>query len=209
MSDFLKDILEAINEISSEVNQSKNMQGNNMDRNPYPRNLSSQPKPPGPSYYNRPLRSEPKPGYGTTPRPQVNYGVGRTNIPNPSFEGVPGHEGNFGFEGSSGFEGTPGYEGNSLPQTYSDVVLEDSPGVEGSPGTEGSSGFEGSPGSEGREAVNKPVSAKKGKVTARLNENSIFETALDFSKLTEGDVIRGIVFSEVLGKPKALRRGRW
>jgi len=34
-------------------------------------------------------------------------------------------------------------------------------------------------------------------------------TLLDLSNMNSKDILKGIVFSEIIGKPKALRRGRW
>ncbi len=212
MSDFLNDILEAINEISSEVNRSKNYHGNSTNRNPYPQNPSNRSNPPRPSYYTGQGRSGSNPGYSTTPRSQGNYGYGNTSGSNPGFKEVPKpqsvpedifegsfgiednppYDGSLGIEGISSFEGAPGLEGN--------------PPYDGSLGLEGSSGFEGSPVNEGSGSKKKKASPKKSAATAVPKEKSILEKAVDFSNLSNEDILRGLIFSEILERPKFLRR---
>ncbi|HPT92013.1 MAG TPA: hypothetical protein PKW03_10800, partial [Acetivibrio sp.] len=143
MSDFLNDILEAINEISSEVNRSKNYHGNSTNRNPYPQNPSNRSNPPRPSYYTGQGRSGSNPGYSTTPRSQGNYGYGNTSGSNPGFKEVPKpqsvpediFEGSFGIEGNPPYDGSLGIEGISS--------FEGAPGLEGNPPYDGSLGIEG------------------------------------------------------------------
>ncbi|HOQ37695.1 MAG TPA: hypothetical protein PK033_01290 [Acetivibrio sp.] len=212
MSDFLNDILEAINEISSEVNRSKNYHGNSTNRNPYPQNPSNRSNPPRPSYYTGQGRSGSNPGYSTTPRSQGNYGYGNTSGSNPGFKEVPKpqsvpediFEGSFGIEGNPPYDGSLGIEGISS--------FEGAPGLEGNPpydgslGLEGSSGFEGSPVNEGSGSKKKKASPKKSAATAVPKEKSILEKAVDFSNLSNEDILRGLIFSEILERPKFLRR---
>lgn len=212
MSDFLNDILEAINEISSEVNRSKNYHGNSTNRNPYPQNPSNRSNPPRPSYYTGQGRSGSNPGYSTTPRSQGNYGYGNTSGSNPGFKEVPKpqsvpediFEGSFGIEGNPPYDGSLGIEGISS--------FEGAPGLEGNPpydgslGLEGSSGFEGSPVNEGSGSKKKKASHKKSTDTAVPKEKSILEKAVDFSNLSNEDILRGLIFSEILERPKFLRR---
>jgi len=212
MSDFLNDILEAINEISSEVNRSKNYHGNSTNRNPYPQNPSNRSNPPRPSYYTGQGRSGSNPGYSTTPRSQGNYGYGNTSGSNPGFKEVPKpqsvpediFEGSFGIEGNPPYDGSLGIEGISS--------FEGAPGLEGHPpydgslGLEGSSGFEGSPVNEGSGSKKKKASPKKSAATAVPKEKSILEKAVDFSNLSNEDILRGLIFSEILERPKFLRR---
>lgn len=212
MSDFLNDILEAINEISSEVNRSKNYHGNSTNRNPYPQNPSNRSNPPRPSYYTGQGRSGSNPGYSTTPRSQGNYGYGNTSGSNPGFKEVPKpqsvpediFEGSFGIEGNPPYDGSLGIEGISS--------FEGAPGLEGNPpydgslGLEGSSGFEGSPVNEGSGSKKKKASPKKSAATAVPKEKSILEKAVDFSNLSNEDILRGFIFSEILERPKFLRR---
>lgn len=188
MSDFLNDILEAINEISSEVNRSKNYHGNSTNRNPYPQNPSNRSNPPRPSYYTGQGRSGSNPGYSTTPRSQGNYGYGNTSGSNPGFKEVPKPQSvpEDIFEGSFGIEGNPPYDGSL--------------------GLEGSSGFEGSPVNEGSGSKKKKASPKKSAATAVPKEKSILEKAVDFSNLSNEDILRGLIFSEILERPKFLRR---
>jgi hypothetical protein len=204
MSNFLKDILDVINEISSELNQEKNFQGNRPNRNPYAQKPYKQMSSPRPSPYKRPVGSGSKPRYTTPPRPQGNYEVGNINRPN------------WDLKGNYRFERTP------VPQTGSNTTLKGSLEIEGSASLEGMPGVEGSAGSEGSLGIesdsspkvspvaksSKVNSSKKSTGKTKYDEKSPFETALDFSSLTEEDVIRGIVFTEILGRPKALRRGR-
>lgn len=212
MSDFLNDILEAINEISSEVNRSKNYHGNSTNRNPYPQNPSNRSNPPRPSYYTGQGRSGSNPGYSTTPRSQGNYGYGNTSGSNPGIKEVPKpqsvpediFEGSFGIEGNPPYDGSLGIEGISS--------FEGAPGLEGNPpydgslGLEGSSGFEGSPVNEGSGSKKKKASPKKSAATAVPKEKSILEKAVDFSNLSNEDILRGLIFSEILERPKFLRR---
>lgn len=212
MSDFLNDILEAINEISSEVNRSKNYHGNSTNRNPYPQNPSNRSNPPRPSYYTGQGRSGSNPGYSTTPRSQGNYGYGNTSGSNPGFKEVPKPQSvpEDIFEGSSGIEGNPPYDGSLGIEGISS--FEGAPGLEGNPpydgslGLEGSSGFEGSPVNEGSGSKKKKASPKKSAATAVPKEKSILEKAVDFSNLSNEDILRGLIFSEILERPKFLRR---
>ena len=236
MSDFLNDILEAINEISSEVNRSKNYHGNSTNRNPYPQNPSNRSNPPRPSYYTGQGRSGSNPGYSTTPRSQGNYGYGNTSGSNPGFKEVPKPQSvpEDIFEGSSGIEGNPPYDGSLVIEGISSFEgsprlegsppydgslgiegissFEGAPGLEGNPpydgslGLEGSSGFEGSPVNEGSGSKKKKASPKKSAATAVPKEKSILEKAVDFSNLSNEDILRGLIFSEILERPKFLRR---
>ncbi|NLP14135.1 MAG: hypothetical protein GX383_06620, partial [Clostridium sp.] len=125
MSNFLKDILDVINEISSELNQEKNFQGNRPNRNPYAQKPYKQMSSPRPSPYKRPVGSGSKPRYTTPPRPQGNYEVGNINRPN------------WDLKGNYRFERTP------VPQTGSNTTLKGSLEIEGSASLEGMPGVEG------------------------------------------------------------------
>lgn len=82
-------------------------------------------------------------------------------------------------------------------------------GTEGSIGLEGTHGIEGTQSMEGA-AVQKSNSAKKvNRNTEKQALPSPQSNLLDFSDMDREDVLRGLLFSEILGKPKALRRGRW
>lgn len=74
---------------------------------------------------------------------------------------------------------------------------------------EGSHSHEGSEGVEGQN--NKSVQKKqlqKNKVQTPVTPPPQ-KSLLDFSDMDNEEVLRGLVLSEILGKPKALRRGRW
>jgi hypothetical protein len=171
---------------------------------------------PRPSPYKRPVGSGSKPRYTTPPRPQGNYEVGNINRPNWDLKGnyrfertpVPQTGSNTNLKGSLEIEGSASLEG--MPGVEGSASLEGMPGVEGSAGSEGSLGIESdsSPKVSPVAKSSKVNSSKKSTGKTKYDEKSPFETALDFSSLTEEDVIRGIVFTEILGRPKALRRGR-
>lgn len=45
--------------------------------------------------------------------------------------------------------------------------------------------------------------------TANTTPSETDHSYIDFKNLTRNDILRGVLFSEILGKPKSLRRGRW
>lgn len=62
------------------------------------------------------------------------------------------------------------------------------------------------------EGYMKPVKADTSSQYHDQHKNNSQEKvhpALDLSGMSGDDVLRGVVFSEILGKPKAMRRGRW
>jgi|LSQX01.1.fsa_nt_gb hypothetical protein len=52
---------------------------------------------------------------------------------------------------------------------------------------------------------------EKIKTSADDNNNNVNYNSnnLDFSNMTKNELIRGVILSEVLGKPRSRRRGRW
>lgn len=61
-------------------------------------------------------------------------------------------------------------------------------------------------------AVNPNTSNDKSDKIIEAANTAISETDysfIDFKNITRNDILRGVVFSEILGKPKSLRRGRW
>ncbi|HOQ00239.1 MAG TPA: hypothetical protein PK604_05300 [Acetivibrio clariflavus] len=41
------------------------------------------------------------------------------------------------------------------------------------------------------------------------SQTNILNDLLNFSNMNSEDILKGFIFSEIIGKPKALRRGRW
>lgn len=102
-----------------------------------------------------------------------------------------------GQEGAWGDEGRP--------------VVDASPSSEGIMGTEGTQGVEGTVGTEGDSTessrTRKSNGVSMGKAVDRDTRDIREESGLSVS-LAERDLIQGIVWAEVLGKPRALRRFR-
>jgi hypothetical protein len=66
-----------------------------------------------------------------------------------------------------------------------------------------------------KENTKKPNNIVDEKNTSYQEESSIkkptnnLSNLLNLSNMDSKDILKGIIFSEILGKPKALRRGRW
>lgn len=79
-------------------------------------------------------------------------------------------------------------------------------------GTEGSFGPASTQGKEnpsGFKGINSTAESKYQEDSkSKMAKNSLSDL-LDFTNMNSKDILKGIVLSEILGKPKALRRGRW
>jgi hypothetical protein len=100
-------------------------------------------------------------------------------------EGISGSEGTQGIEGTLGSEGTQGIEGTS--------GIEGTQGIEGTSGYEGNWGIKGTPGQGVQALASTP---RREAVYGFLNP--------DF-RLNEQEILQGIIWAEVLGRPRALR----
>lgn len=121
----------------------------------------------------------------------------RANYEGFGTEGYSGTEG-FGSEGVSGGEGSTGSEG-----TWG---TEGTSGSEGTFGTEGSFGIEGPRISQGipkRREVPPTAVSKEG----RAAKSGQSEKASGFSNVSEDSLMQGVIWAEVLGKPRA--RSGW
>ena len=103
---------------------------------------------------------------------------------------LDGREGSEGIEGSIGLEGSAGLEGIS--------------GSEGRFGTEGTLGKEGSFGTEGRDLKAMGPATSEDK-TETLKEQ--FENRPLLPNLSGGNLAEGVIWAEILGKPKARLSG--
>ncbi len=102
---------------------------------------------------------------------------------------------------AEGQEGVWGDEGRP--------VMDASPGSEGMMGTEGSEGVEGTPGSEGVSVDSGKAGTSGGDAFAEAKHNGQRSSADELSLsigLSEGELVQGIIWAEILGKPRALRR---
>lgn len=179
MSSLLSTILEILEEASQTPNSGKTQQYNTTNKNPN-RYVSRNAN--GPS--QRPVQSR---SY-TSSRGAYNAGAGGRQ----DSAGRPGVGGGLSPEGRSSLEGRS--------------LFEEGHGSMNFQSTEGTSGLEGSNGLEGNSdasKINRPAEIPSPQ--SRADSTS----ALDFSEITGNDLVRGIIFSEILSKPKALRRGRW
>lgn len=104
-----------------------------------------------------------------------------------------------GYEGEWGDEGRP----TNMRPAMSD---EGSIGVEGSVGTEGIAGTEGSAGTEGIFVPQKKLSTKE-KANLRT-VSSAAATGVWDNELSMKDLVRGVIWSEVLGRPRAMKPHR-
>lgn len=109
--------------------------------------------------------------------------------PSPSIENPYQFERTFWSEGTTGIEGTSGVEGSS--------------GVEGTSGIEGVSGTEGTPGSEGTVGVEGSNTKSLRQSSERRLIPSRTEDSQYFLDLTEENLIHGMIWAQVLGKPRA------
>ncbi len=78
-------------------------------------------------------------------------------------------------------------------------------------GTEGSFGPASTQGKEnlsGFKGINGTEESKYQEDSNNIAKNSLSDI-LNLTNLNSKDILKGIVLSEILGKPKALRRGRW
>jgi hypothetical protein len=107
-------------------------------------------------------------------------------------EGTAGIEGTEGIEGSGNGEGMAGVEGSA--------GIEGTSGVEGSGDGEGAAGIEGTQGREGKWVIRETP----GAVLTAPGEAASGFFAPDF-KLDERELRQGVIWAEVLGRPRALR----
>ncbi|HOM02710.1 MAG TPA: hypothetical protein PLH43_07785 [Acetivibrio sp.] len=137
--------------------------------------------------------------YATRPNQRTSNNLGTGGRPRPN--GRPVSEKNYGFESSPNFEGSFSSEG--VGQGSLDYI---SP--EGEPSSENSHGSEGSLRYKGNDRTLKArtLATKKSYQPASTSSDN---TNFDFSEISENDILRGIILSEILSKPKSLRRGRW
>jgi len=143
------------------------------------------------NYSTRPVqRASHNSGAHAKPRPNVShvakehYFEGSHNLEESSdFEGIG--------QGSLDYASSEGVGQGSLDYTSS----EGKPGFQGSPGLEGSLSSEG----DGRHSKNNIVTLETPSQTASFN----------LSEISKNDIVRGIILSEILSKPKALRRNQW
>ena len=134
---------------------------------------------------------------GQPGRARTRSGENRPNSEGYRTEGYYGTEG-FGTEGVSGGEGSSGSEG-----TWG---TEGTSGSEGTFGTEGSYGIEGPRISQGipkrREAP--PTAVDREGRAAKSNPS---EKSSGFPMVSEDSLMQGVIWAEVLGKPRA--RSGW
>ncbi|RXE59697.1 hypothetical protein [Acetivibrio mesophilus] len=134
-------------------------------------------------------------------RPPYNLGTGGKPSPN----GRPATSGGLNPNGSSSFEGEGQGSFNYLSPEGEGQGSLNYLSPEGEVSFEGSHGRKGSLGSKGN------AKSQKNRIitTEPSHQPTLSDTHnLDFSEITESDILRGIVFSEILGKPRSLRRGR-
>ncbi|MDD2235028.1 MAG: hypothetical protein PHZ11_08210 [Desulfitobacteriaceae bacterium] len=116
------------------------------------------------------------------------------------YEGIQGIEGTSGYEGIQGIEGTSGYEGIQ--------GIEGTSGYEGIQGIEGTSGYEGIQGIEGTSGY-EGIQGIEGTPGQRAQA---FEVASGFLNPdfypNKQELLQGIIWAEVLGRPRALRSFR-
>lgn len=129
--------------------------------------------------------------------PQEVARIPQTRQTEPTMRsGSEGSEG-FGSEGYTSTEGTSGTEGTG--------------GTEGTPGTEGTWGTEGTYGSEGSSG-SKEISTFKDTLepspkAVRTKKPEQQENPMSLPRITEDSLMQGVIWAEVLGKPRA--RGGW
>ncbi|MDI6880477.1 MAG: hypothetical protein QMC95_16725 [Desulfitobacteriaceae bacterium] len=76
-------------------------------------------------------------------------------------------------------------------------------------GTEGTQGVEGTPGSEGVSVDSGKAGTSGGLTLTEVRHNGNRSSADELSLtigLSEGELVQGIIWAEILGKPRALRR---
>lgn len=116
-------------------------------------------------------------------------------------EGTQGVEGTRGTEGTQGVEGTWGTEGTQgVEGTWG---TEGTQGVEGTWGTEGTQGVEGTSeyrGTGGIEVCPPDTERETGEKIPRVAQK---QSGFGFPT-TENQLVQGIVWAEILGKPRAL-----
>jgi len=137
----------------------------------------------------RPVQSRPAPNRTTT-SPSASRQLQNNPVPRQAQQNIRRYQ-----EGSDSMEGNTGYEGSLGP--------------EGAAGLEAVQGTEGTHGSEGAGVQDISGSNKNNPDTTKQVLPSHQSNLLDFSDIDSEDILRGMLFSEILGRPKALRRGRW
>ncbi|OPZ89833.1 MAG: hypothetical protein BWY74_02557 [Firmicutes bacterium ADurb.Bin419] len=137
----------------------------------------------------RPVQSRPAPNRTTT-SPSASRQLQNNPVPRQAQQNIRRYQ-----EGSDSMEGNTGYEGFF--------------GSEGSAGSEAVQGIEGTQSSEGAGVQDISGSNKNNPDTKKQVLPSPQSNLLDFSDIDSEDILRGLLFSEILGRPKALRRGRW
>ena len=79
-------------------------------------------------------------------------------------------------------------------------------------GTEGSYGPPSTQGKQNLSDINEINGTRNSKYQEdsdnKIAKNSLIEL-LDLANMNSKDMLKGVVLSEILSKPKALRRGRW
>lgn len=111
----------------------------------------------------------------------------------------------YGGEGTAGVEGF-GTEGSSQ---YEEVFsTEGSWGIEGTGGVEGIAGTEGTFGNEGTVRGEGSIAMGKGSVKPERNPNSLSsrqrqQNGAVIPGMSENPLVQGIIWAEVLGKPRA------
>lgn len=89
-------------------------------------------------------------------------------------------------------------------------------GIEGNPVRSGSLGGAGELGKDGNLTLGSKQPSNSSKIKPPIKKErqdsrasrSLLADSTDFSNLSQNDILQGIILSEILGKPRALRKGR-
>ena len=160
----------------------------------YPQNRQR----PGPSS-NRPLQSRP-----VSSGVPVNRTVPNRSPANRSNPNSPSHNGPI--QGRSSQNTSVPKSTTRNPNTNSEGMSIEGIGTEGSIGSASTQGNENVSSLKGINGTEESIYQKDS--NNKIVNNSL-SAILDLKNINSKDIVKGIVLSEILGRPKALRRGRW